>query len=101
MGTRRLLPSLRQRTLPGPRDLPQALSLLHIQLSNQPVGLPSHQMAMQQLLVVPLFIPPLELLVILTVEDFLGLEPLRLSVTLGSRAPLEARAILNSSATFW
>ena len=98
--SRRPLPSLLHQPLPGLRDLPLALSLLHILLSNQPVGLLSHQMATQQLLVFPLRIPLVDLQVTPTVEGYQGLEPLRLTATLGSRGPLEAsRAILlNSSA---
>merc|ERR1711971_182848 len=98
--SRRPLPFLQHQPLSGLRDLPLAPSLLHILPSNQLVGLLSHQMAMQQLLVFPLPIPLVDLQVTPTVEGYQGLEPLRRTATLGSRGPLEAsRAILlNSSA---
>merc|ERR550517_1352430 len=97
--SRRLLPSLQHQPLSGLRDLPPALSLLHIQLSNQPVGLLSLPMAMRQLLVFPLLIPLVGLQVTPTVVGYQGLELLRLTVTPGSRGLLEAsKAILNSSA---
>merc|ERR1711971_1490475 len=98
--SRRPLPSILHQPLPGPRDLPLALSLLHILLSNQPVGLLSlpMDMGLQQLLEFPLPIPLVDLQVTPTVEGYQGLEPLRLTATLGSRGPLEASpAILRNS----
>ena len=98
--TRKPLPSLPPQPRPGLMHLRLALSPPHFPTpSNLQDRLLSHPIATQHFLEHQPSIQAVDLLqVILTVGDFLDLEHLRLTVILVSKAPLEAKAIPNSSA---
>ena len=98
--TRKPLPSLPPQPRPGLMHLRLALSPPHFPTpSNLQDRLLSHPIATQHFLVHQPSIQAVDLLqVILTVGDFLDLEHLRLTVILVSKALLEAKAILSSSA---
>ena len=98
--TRKPLPSLPPQPRPGLMHLRLALSPPHFPTpSNLQDRLLSHPIATRHFLEHQPSIQVVDLLqVILTVGDFLDLEHLRLTVILVSKALLEAKAILNSSA---
>ena len=98
--TRKPLPSLPPQPRPGLMHLRLALSPPHFPTpSNLQDRRLSHPIATQHFLEHQPSIQAVDLLqVILTVGDFLDLEHLRLTVILVSKALLEAKAILSSSA---
>ena len=98
--TRKPLPFLPPQPRPGLRHLRLALSPPHFPTpSNLQDRRLSHPIATPHFLEHQPSIQAVDLLqVILTVGDFLDLEHLRLTVILVSKALLEAKAILNSSA---